>query len=266
METSQIIIIIYRVVDFNIIYVDTTESTPESTVRGAGSAGLQAALELSAAGGAPQAFGQAALTWLAPRTSDVAASALATATRRVPPTWWRRGFPQWMPPLPFHRCAWSAMRGHPGWPSRRFSAPQRVHGTPRVAADAAGVIVGRAAVDAEPARRSRVAEAFHAWLQDPAITPLALHGLTSVLAVRRPGRGGNPGWWWTRARTWHRGRAPRSTSSRRLPPPAARRPRLRRASRASRRSWSIAGRAWRRPRRRVRWRPTRPSAWRTRRS
>ena len=63
---------------------------------------------------------------------------------------------------------------------------------PGTAADAAGAVVDALLADAGPTEVQRVASAFAAWMLDPGIEAIPLHGLTSVLATRRPSPWWNP--------------------------------------------------------------------------
>jgi hypothetical protein len=69
----------------------------------------------------------------------------------------------------------------------RRAAPLERPGTP---ADAAGTLLDSLGWTASPARRKAIAAAFRGWFEDPEVSSASLHGLTSVLAARRPGA-----WW-----------------------------------------------------------------------
>ena len=161
---------------------------PEALWRGSGAAGLLAALDRRSAGDAPLAFAEAALEWLAPRTADVADATLAgdpAAAADAVDAW-----------LQATEGATSSGTLRDDRDARvaslldillRRNAPM---GRPGTAADAAGTLLDSLGWTADAARRSKLAGTFRAWFEDPAVTAAALHGLTSVLAARRPGT-----WW-----------------------------------------------------------------------
>ena len=162
--------------------------TPEAIWRGSGAAGLIAALDLRSAGGAPLAFGEAALDWLVPRTKaacDAVFSGNPTQAADVVDAW-----------LQATEAATSAGPLRDERDTRimslidmmlRRTAPFE---RPGVSADTAGTLLDALAWTGEPARRSRIAATFRTWLEDPTVSAVSLHGLTSVLAARRPGA-----WW-----------------------------------------------------------------------
>ena len=163
-------------------------SEPEALWRGSGAAGILAALDRRSAGDAPQAFAEAALEWLAPRTA-----AVADATLAGDPAVAADAVDAW---LQANEGATSSGTLRDDRDARvaslldillRRNAPMDRPGT---AADAAGTLLDSLGWTADAARRSKLAGTFRAWFEDPAVTATALHGLTSVLAARRPGA-----WW-----------------------------------------------------------------------
>ena len=161
---------------------------PEALWRGSGAAGILAALDRRSAGDAPRAFAEAALEWLAPRTAGVADATLAgdpAAAADAVDAW-----------LQATEGATSSGTLRDDRDARvaslldillRRNAPMDRPGT---VADAAGTLLDSLGWTADAARRSKLAGTFRAWFEDPAVTAAALHGLTSVLAARRPGT-----WW-----------------------------------------------------------------------
>jgi hypothetical protein len=156
---------------------------PRSLWRGAGAAGLLAAFDRP--GEAPErAFGEASLAWLGLRTPGVAAAVLAGD-----PAVAADSLDAWL----------RAIAAAGATDATRGSRDERVLGMidvlvrrgaamdcPGTAADAAGSLVDSLA-DAD---RGRIGTAFARWLLDPAVGARSLHGLTSVLATRRPAP-----WW-----------------------------------------------------------------------
>lgn len=161
-------------------------TAPESLWRGSGSAGLLASIEHPGSGPA-QAFGEAALAWLGPRTGEVCDAVLggdpASAADAVD-AWLQATEAATSGPLRDER--------DPRVLSLldlllRRGAPMDRPGT---SADAAGTLLDALSWTGSPLRRSRIEGALRAWLEDPSVSAQGLHGLTSVLAARRPGA-----WW-----------------------------------------------------------------------
>lgn len=65
-------------------------------------------------------------------------------------------------------------------------------GRPGTSADAAGTLLDALGWTGDAARRAGIEASLRAWLEDPSISSAALHGMTSVLAARRPGAWWNP--------------------------------------------------------------------------
>lgn len=156
----------------------------ESLWRGAGAAGLMASVEAGGADG----FAPAALGWLVPRAVDVAGSAADAPAARAADA------------VVAYIEALDAAGAQPASRPARDAAIVRALDTlirrgapldrPSVAADAAGTLLDSLPWGGEPARRTALADALAAWCLDPSVPSLPLHGLTSVLAARRPGA-----WW-----------------------------------------------------------------------
>lgn len=164
------------------------ELGPEAAWRGSGAAGLLAAIDARGSAGNGLAFGEAALQWLAPRTAWACDAVLAGDPARAADAVdaWLQATMAATESGPLRAEREPRVAALVDLMLRRGAALER----PGVAADAAGTLLDALGWTAEPARRARIAGAFRAWLEDPAITSMALHGLTSVLAARRPGS-----WW-----------------------------------------------------------------------
>jgi hypothetical protein len=165
---------------------DADGTMPDSLWRGAGSAGLLAALEHPGTGPA-LAFGEAALAWLAPRTGEV-----CDAVLRGDPAAAADAVDAWLQAT--EAATTGALRderdprilGLLDLLLRRGATMDR----PGTSADAAGTLLDALSWTGSPVRRSRIEGALRAWFEDPAVSAQSLHGLTSVLAARRPGS-----WW-----------------------------------------------------------------------
>lgn len=152
--------------------------------RGSGSAGLLACVET----GGADAFAPAALAWLAPRAADVAGGAADAPAARAADS-----------VVAFIEALDAAGAQPAARPARDAAIVRTLDALlrrgapldrPSVAADAAGTLLDALPWGGDPARRAALADAFAAWCADSAVAPLPLHGLTSVLAARRPGA-----WW-----------------------------------------------------------------------
>ena len=162
--------------------------TPEAIWRGSGAAGLLAALDLRSAGGAPLAFGEAALDWLAPRTKAACDSVFAGDPARAADMVdsWLQATEAATSSGPLREERDARIMALLEMMLRRGAPLDR----PGVSADAAGTLLDALAWTGDPVRRGRISASFRVWLEDPTVTAVSLHGLTSVLAARRPGA-----WW-----------------------------------------------------------------------
>lgn len=154
---------------------------------GAGAAGLLAALDRGAAD-AERAFGEAALAWLDPR-----GAALLEAIGSGDPATvadlldaWIRATAEAGAPAPLHPARDARLLAVLDGMVRRGAPMDR----PGTAADAAGSLLDALPWGGTADDRARIANAFAGWLMDRTIDARALHGVTSVLAARRP----SP-WW-----------------------------------------------------------------------
>ena len=159
-------------------------STPEGLWRGAGAAGLAAAVR-SGPGRADEGFTEAAGRWLGERAPSVADAVLSGS-----PSVAADAVDAWL------TAAEGALAGA-AVDARvlalldvllRRGAPFE---RPGVSADAGGTLLDALSWTGPTPARTAVASAFETWLEDPSVPTTALHGLTSVLAARRPGP------WWT---------------------------------------------------------------------
>jgi hypothetical protein len=168
----------------------SSASDPAGMWRSAGAAGILASLEGQSSGTCAASFAPAALGSLAPRMPAVADAILSAAPGAAADT-----VDAWIVAIE----AATSGDGRVGGAERdarilalievllRRSAPLGRPGTP---ADAAGTLLDALGWTASSPRRRAIAAAFRGWLEDPDVSSGALHGLTSVLAARRPGR-----WW-----------------------------------------------------------------------
>ncbi|RLS47203.1 MAG: hypothetical protein DWH86_00855 [Planctomycetota bacterium] len=162
--------------------------TPEAMWRGSGAAGLIAALDLRSAGGAPLAFGEAALDWLVPRTKAACDAVFAGDPARASDVVdsWLQATEAATSSGPLRDERDARIMSLIDMMLRRGAPLER----PGISADTAGTLLDALAWTGDPARRGRISSAFRVWLEDPTVSAIALHGLTSVLAARRPGV-----WW-----------------------------------------------------------------------
>ena len=169
--------------------VRTTAQDPREWWRAAGGAGMLQAVAGGAGGGDAAAFAEGALGWLGPKAPVVAKACTA----------WSAGAAAdlatgWLAALDA-----AAERGEEAQLARDAAVVQALDAMlrgnaimdrPGSAADAAGAMLDALPWAADVARRARLSEAWTAWLGDQAVRAPSLHGLTSVLAARRPGA-----WW-----------------------------------------------------------------------
>jgi hypothetical protein len=159
-------------------------STPEGIWRGSGASGLAAALR-AGPGRADEAFTEAIGRWLGDRAPSVADAVLSGS-----PSVAADAVDAWL------TAAEGALAGEAvdarvlailDMLLRRGAPFER----PGVSADAGGTLLDALGWTGPAPARAAIAMAFEAWLEDPSVPTTALHGLTSVLAARRPGP------WWT---------------------------------------------------------------------
>ena len=163
---------------------------PSGMWRSAGAAGILASFDGQPMGTCAASFAPAALASLAPRLPTVADAILSAAPGAAADM-----VDAWVVAIE----AVTSGDGRVGGAERdarilalidvllRRAAPLERPGTP---ADAAGTLLDSLGWTASPGRRKAIAAAFRGWLEDPEVSSAALHGLTSVLAARRPGA-----WW-----------------------------------------------------------------------
>lgn len=168
----------------------TEERTlPESLWCDPGYAGLRQALASPAADPAA-AFAEGALAALGPRGAEAADVVLAgdpAAAADAVDAWLQ------------------ATEGATAAPALRMERDVRVlafldrllrrdapMGRPGTSADAAGTLLDALGWTGDAARRAGIEASLRAWLEDPSVSAAALHGMTSVLAARRPGAWWNP--------------------------------------------------------------------------
>ena len=169
---------------------DSSATDPAGMWRSAGAAGILASLEGQSTGTCAASFAPAALGSLAPRMPAVADAILSATPGIAADT-----VDAWIVAIE----AATSGDGRVSGTERdtrilalievllRRSAPLARPGTP---ADAVGTLLDALGWTASTPRRRAIASAFRGWLEDPDVSSAALHGLTSVLAARRPGR-----WW-----------------------------------------------------------------------
>ncbi|MFO0962465.1 MAG: hypothetical protein U0625_06100 [Phycisphaerales bacterium] len=168
--------------------IASQENGPEALVRTAGAAGILACVELRAAGGAPEAFAAAAMQRAGPHGDEIAAAALSGDSARTADL-----VEAWL----------GALDAVAAQPARRLERDARIllaiEGLlrrnaplerPGVASDTVGSLLDALPWTGDAPRRTRLAEGIRAWMLDPTIAPMPLHGMTSILAARRPGT-----WW-----------------------------------------------------------------------
>ncbi len=165
---------------------DAALDEPARTWRGSAAAGMLAALDAPSA--EAEAFAPAARAWLAARTGAVADAALSGDAVRA-----GESVEAWIAAVEATTIGAGASTD-PDGPAialldmlLRRDAPLA---RPGVAADAAGTLLDSLGWTSRAERRAAIAGAFRAWLADAGVSSAALHGLTSVLASRRPGA-----WW-----------------------------------------------------------------------
>jgi hypothetical protein len=149
-----------------------------------GAVGLLAAL------GAPadedEAFAPAARAWLVARTGSIADDVMSGDAARASGT-----VEAWLAAIEATEAGAGADADAPVLgvidALLRRDAPMA---RPGLVADAAGTLLDSLGWNGRAARRGSIAEAFRGWFEDPDVPAAALHGLTSVLASRRPGS-----WW-----------------------------------------------------------------------
>jgi hypothetical protein len=153
---------------------------------GSGAAGLLSAL--GAPAGEDEGFTSAARAWLAARTGTIADDVMSGDSARA-----AEAVEAWLAAIEA-TAAGAGARADADAPVlglldallRRDAPISR----PGLVADSAGTLLDSLGWNGRAARRGAVAEAFRGWFEDPGIPAAALHGLTSVLASRRPGA-----WW-----------------------------------------------------------------------
>lgn len=163
----------------------------EAWWRAAGAAGLRSLLQGASSDGPSASFGMGALDWLGARTDQLAALPLRGDAARTADL-----YDGWVAAANA-ALQLSAADGLAAWYDSavlraveallRSGAALDRPGTP---AEALGTLLDAVPWAGSRAQRDRVAEAWKAWLADPRMPSTALHGLTSVLAARRPGS-----WW-----------------------------------------------------------------------
>jgi hypothetical protein len=165
---------------------DAVLDAPDQAWRGSAAAGLLAALDAPAA--EAEAFVPAARGWLMARTGAVADAVLSGDAVRA-----AESVEAWLAAVGATTVGAGAS-ADPDGPAialldllLRRDAPFT---RPGVAADAAGTLLDSLGWTSRAERRASIAGAFRAWLEDPSVPSQSLHGLTSVLASRRPGA-----WW-----------------------------------------------------------------------
>lgn len=165
---------------------DAALDDPARTWRGSAAAGLLAALDAPSA--EAEAFAPAARAWLAARTGSIADAVLSGDAVRA-----AESVEAWIAAVEATTIGAGASID-PDGPAialldmlLRRDAPMA---RPGVAADAAGTLLDSLGWTSRAERRAAIAGAFRAWLADAEVSSAALHGLTSVLASRRPGA-----WW-----------------------------------------------------------------------
>lgn len=159
---------------------------PARTWRGSGAAGLIAALDAPSA--EAEAFAPASRAWLSARSGSIADAVLSGDAVRA-----AESVEAWIAAVDATTIGAGASTD-PDGPAialldmlLRRDAPMS---RPGVAADAAGTLLDSLGWTSRADRRAAIAGAFRAWFADASVSSAALHGLTSVLASRRPGA-----WW-----------------------------------------------------------------------
>ena len=165
---------------------DAAFDAPVQAWRGSAAAGVRAALDAPSA--EAEAFVPAARGWLMARIGAVADAVLSGDAVRAAET-----VEAWLAAVGATTVGAGASTD-PDGPAialldllLRRDAP---FARPGVAADAAGTLLDSLGWTSRAERRASIAGAFRAWLEDPSVPSQSLHGLTSVLASRRPGA-----WW-----------------------------------------------------------------------
>jgi hypothetical protein len=159
--------------------------------RAAGAAGLRSLLQGASSDGPSASFGMGALDWLGARTDQ-----LAALPARGDPARTADLYDGWVAAASA-ALQLEATDGLAAWYDSavlraveallRTGAALDRPGTP---AEALGTLLDAVPWAGSRSQRDRVAEAWKAWMADPKMPSAALHGLTSVLAARRPGA-----WW-----------------------------------------------------------------------
>ncbi|MFO0783986.1 MAG: hypothetical protein U0636_09920 [Phycisphaerales bacterium] len=169
--------------------VRTTAQETRDWWRAAGGAGMLQAVAGGAGGGDASAFAEGALGWLGPKAPAVAKACTAWAAAAAGDL-----VTGWLAALDA-----AAERGEEAQLARDAAVVQALDALlrgnaimdrPGSVANAAGAMLEALPWSGGAARRARLAEAWTAWMGDTAVRSPALHGLSSVLAARRPGA-----WW-----------------------------------------------------------------------